>query len=95
MPQTEYSPPGAGSPPTAVHSRSGSLQSLVRLPGAARAKLSNLGKKDWVRYIEDTDGQDNENDIYRRQSVSLGPLGARGCCTIRCCWWSLGRRRRG
>ena len=76
MPQTEYSPPVAGPPPTAaaMHSRSGSLQSLVRLPGAARAKLSNLGKKDWVRYIEDTDGQDNENDIYRRQSVRAAGL---------------------
>jgi hypothetical protein len=86
MPQTEYSPPGAGPPSTApTHSRSGSLQSLVRLPGAARAKLSNLGKKDWVRYIEDTDGQDNENDIYRRQSVRAVGL---GCCVVH---WVLQR----
>ncbi|KAI7842508.1 hypothetical protein COHA_003862 [Chlorella ohadii] len=53
-------------PPSSVHSRSSSLTNLARLPGVARAKLQNLTHSQFVRYIEDNDGQDkDENDIYR------------------------------
>ncbi|PRW51063.1 UPF0187 chloroplastic [Chlorella sorokiniana] len=53
-------------PPSGVHSRSSSLTNLARLPGKARAKLQNLTHSQFVRFIEDNDAQDKEeNDIYR------------------------------
>ncbi|KAL4444075.1 hypothetical protein ABPG75_011812 [Micractinium tetrahymenae] len=74
MPHREdaYSHPDRSVPPggaaAGVHSRSGSLTNLARLPGVARAKLhSSLAHNPFVRFLEDNDGQDkDENDIYRQ-----------------------------
>ena len=60
-------------PEHATHGRSSSLTNLARLPGMAREKLTHL---QFVRFIEDNDGQDkDENDIYR-QNVSTWCQGA-------------------
>ncbi len=61
MPSTEnlysHSHPG-------VAPRTGSLTNLARLPVKAKEKLAHL---QFVRFIEDNDGQDkDENDIYRQ-----------------------------
>ena len=80
-------------PPSGVHSRSSSLTNLARLPGVARAKLQNLTHSQFVRYIEDNDGQDkDENDIYRgaaaaRQNVS-GSWAGGGQWVVG--WWVVG-----
>lgn len=65
------------SPAPVVHGRSSSLTNLARLPGVARQKLQNLAHTNpFVRYIEDNDGQDkDENDIYRHK-VGRGGLAA-------------------
>ncbi|KAL4429986.1 hypothetical protein ABPG77_004356 [Micractinium sp. CCAP 211/92] len=75
MPHNEdaYSHPNRSMPPAgkAVHHRSGSLTNLARLPGVARAKLQHsLSHNPFVRFIDDNDGQDkDENDIYRQKAV--------------------------
>ncbi|KAI3427099.1 hypothetical protein D9Q98_007038 [Chlorella vulgaris] len=60
-------PPARGSSPESVHGRTNSLTSLVRPLGKARQKLQHLAQQTpFVRFIEDNDGQDkDENDIYR------------------------------
>lgn len=74
MPHNEdaYSHPNRSMPQSgkAVHQRSGSLTNLARLPGVARAKLQHsLSHNPFVRFIEDNDGQDkDENDIYRQKA---------------------------
>lgn len=87
-------------PPSGVHSRSSSLTNLARLPGKARAKLQNLTHSQFVRFIEDNDAQDkDENDIYRgaaaaRQNVGAGPpggrQGGRGVVQQAACAWLEG-----
>lgn len=52
-------------PEGAVHGRSSSLTNLAKLPQMARQKLNHL---QFVRFIEDNDGQESENDIYRQKS---------------------------
>jgi len=72
-PTTRGGSPSAGpaavetSSSSGVHGRSNSLQNLARLPGVARGKLRNLAQNPFVKFIEDSDGQDkDENDIYRQ-----------------------------
>lgn len=71
--------PGGTSAP--MHKRSGSLTNLARLPGVARAKLHNsLTHNPFVRFIDDSDGQDkDENDIYRHKASCH--QNSRGCCS--------------
>jgi hypothetical protein len=65
-------PPARGSSPEPVHGRTNSLTNLVRPLGKARQKLQHLAQQTpFVRFIEDNDGQDkDENDIYRGRNVS-------------------------
>lgn len=73
-------PRASGEAPQGVHGRSNSLTNLARLPGVARAKLQNITHSQFVRYIEDNDAHDKEeNDIYR------GAAAARQ--NVRPAWW--------
>lgn len=90
MPHNEdaYSHPDRSALPggrAAVHQRSGSLTNLARLPGVARAKLHHsLSHNPFVRFLEDNDGQDkDENDIYRQKASCKLPgwrLLGHACC---------------
>lgn len=75
----------ASDPAGAVHARS---SSLTNLGAAARAKLQGLAHSQFVRYLEDNDAQDkDENDIYRAHN---GQNVRRGC------WrWRARRERSG
>lgn len=81
----------SSSEPGGVHSRSSSLTNLA---GAARAKLHHLTHNQFVRYIEDNDAQDkDENDIYRGQTVRAGHRGGEACCRVGWCMeggWGVG-----